>query len=113
MHARRVSVLLHRYIPFACIKVETDSEGRYVSLLCTIYTCTVILVATYIPPPYSGEALKKVLWAVGTDNLLLYLHSVDYLVRSILHHLHILVRLALSGVCFPEVCVAYMPFGSN
>lgn len=38
-----------------------DPEGRYICLLCSISAFTLILVAVYIPPPYLGETLKKVL----------------------------------------------------
>lgn len=60
-HIRGVSILIHRPIPFSCIKSVVDPEGRYVYLLCNVYTLTLILVAISIPPPYWGETLKKIL----------------------------------------------------
>lgn len=60
-HARGVSVLVHKNLPFQCTKVSVDPEGRCVCLLCSVYNISLILVAVYIPPPYSGEIMKKIL----------------------------------------------------
>lgn len=60
-HARGVSVLVHKNIPYTCHRVKVDSEGRYVCILCTIYSQLLILVAIYIPPPYSSTIFKEIL----------------------------------------------------
>lgn len=40
---------------------EVDDEGRYICLYCKIYHRCFVLVALYIPPPYSCSVFKKVL----------------------------------------------------
>lgn len=54
-------MLVHKQIPFTCTNSLIDADGRYVCLACSIYRVHFILIALYIPPPYSGEVLKKVL----------------------------------------------------
>lgn len=66
-HARGVSILVHRQIPFTCSSSLLDQEGRFVCLVCTIYNVPLILVAIYIHPPYSGELLKKILAFIGAS----------------------------------------------
>lgn len=65
-HSRGVSVLVHRQIPFICTSSLIDADGRYVCLACSVYRVHFILIALYIPPPYSGEVLKKVLTFIAS-----------------------------------------------
>lgn len=58
-HARGIAILVHRQLPFQCLNSVVDPQSRYVCLLCSIYNFTIILVAVYVPLPYSGEVLKK------------------------------------------------------
>lgn len=67
-HARGVAVLVHSHIPLQYHNSVIDADGRYVCLLCTIHNTLLILVAVYIPPPYSGEVLKKILAFVNTSS---------------------------------------------
>lgn len=60
-HARGVSVLVHRSILFSCARVEVNTEGRFVCLLRTIFSQTLVLAALYIHPPYWGVVLGKIL----------------------------------------------------
>lgn len=60
-HARGLSVLVHNQIPFQGLNSTVDSDGRFICPLCTIYNITIVLIAIYIPPPYSGEIIKKLL----------------------------------------------------
>lgn len=60
-HSRGVSILVHSQIPFQCHRSVIDSDGRYVCLVCSVHNTMLILVAVYIPPPYSGEVLRKIL----------------------------------------------------
>lgn len=60
-HARGVSILIHRQIPFRCGRSLIDPDGRFICLDCFIHNVPIILVAVYVPPPYSGDVLKRVL----------------------------------------------------
>lgn len=60
-HARGVTILVHRQIPFSCLNSLIDAEGRYICLVCSVHNVLLILAAIYVPPPYSGEILKKIL----------------------------------------------------
>lgn len=44
-HARGVSVLVHHSILFSCARVEVNTEGRFVCLLRTIFSQTLVLAA--------------------------------------------------------------------
>lgn len=38
-----------------------DAEGRYIFLLCRLYTLKCILAFVYIPPPYDNQTLRALL----------------------------------------------------
>lgn len=56
-----MSVLIHSSLDYQEIECVSDTEGRFVILLCRIYTLKYILAFVYIPPPYHHQVLKIVL----------------------------------------------------
>lgn len=50
-YSRGVSVLIHSSIDYEELGSEIDEDGRYVFLLCKLFTFKCILAFVYVPPP--------------------------------------------------------------
>lgn len=57
-YSRGVSVLIHSSIDFEELGSEIDVDGRYVFLLCRLFTLKCILAFIYVPPPYNNYILR-------------------------------------------------------
>lgn len=60
-HARGVSILVHKAIPFHAQETYIDDDGRFICIDCCIFQFRIILVAVYVPPPYSAEIMKMII----------------------------------------------------
>lgn len=67
-------------------------------LLCTVFDMDITLAAIYVPPPYSGDVLKRVLAfvdaspmvpivLVGDFNNYLHLYWIEY-IMNLFHGMH-------------------------
>lgn len=79
-------MLVHKHIPFTCQRVKVDSLGRYICILCTIHSQLLILVAIYIPPPYSGTIFKELLAFLDSSSRTPVLFVGDF--NNYLHPYH-------------------------
>lgn len=59
--SRGVSVLIHGSLDYQELDSVVDTEGRYVTLHCRLFSLKCILAFVYIPPPYSHQVLRAML----------------------------------------------------
>lgn len=50
-----VSILIAKTTPFGIISVQTDPQGRFTFLHCTLFGTQYLIMAFYIPPPYTSN----------------------------------------------------------
>ena len=58
-HARGVSVLIAKSVHFELCELRTDPEGRYVFLHAKLYGEPFLIMAFYIPPPFSTTVVLE------------------------------------------------------
>lgn len=54
-----VSVLIAKNVLFEPITLLSDRQGRYLILHATLQVSQILLLACYVPPPYSSEVVNK------------------------------------------------------
>lgn len=58
-YSRGVSILIAKSTPFSCISVRTDPQGRFIFLHCTLSGIQYLIMAFYIPPPYTSTLINE------------------------------------------------------
>ena len=58
-HARGVSVLIAKTVHFELCDVQSDPQGRYVFLSVKLYGEPFLLMAFYVPPPFSSTIVTE------------------------------------------------------
>ncbi|CAH2300519.1 Hypothetical predicted protein [Pelobates cultripes] len=97
---RGVSILIHKSLSFELLKLITDSQGRYLMILCTINDITYTIVNVYSPNSQQRNFLHKVLSKMNpirTDLTMICRdlnHTLDHKLDTSLHisasrHLHL------------------------
>lgn len=54
-----VSILIAKTTPFSFISVQTDPQGRFIFLHCTISGTQYLIMAFYVPPPYTSNLINE------------------------------------------------------
>lgn len=57
--SRGVTLMVTKNTPFELISVQSDHQGRYLFLHAIMGEMPVLLLACYVPPPYSSEVVKE------------------------------------------------------
>lgn len=64
--AHRVSVLIHKGLPFVLLQVISDPQGKYVIFHVTVHATLLILVGLYAPPVLVNATLPEVSVHIAT-----------------------------------------------